>query len=366
MKRFLTFLLVSALSCVAQVNSARMLSGINAQTGSSYLFVAQDSTRITTFSNGAGVAVTLPSGTTTNFGAGAVFSAKNIGSGTATITCSSCTINATGTPSGTLALPSGQNVDLYSDGVNYTAFLSLGTPPSSGSASPGFSLPARWTYNFGRGDVIQTNVGHAIGSCLGSQSNFSPTATETSGRVITSSGTASTNTVISCGAGGGGNPGQGFLSIGTLGRFSTRLMIQTTASFRWWIGVVDSSGGEFGSGNSTWSSNTPNRNYCAFRLAAGTDSTYKAICATSNAAQTVVDTLTTPVTTVSTVFEISFTPIFAPTQANFFINGTQVATVSTNLPSASFNLAEGFFGDNENTNTSGSLVFFWNELIETK
>ena len=64
MKRFrsslLFFSLLSAVLsvaqvCFAQVNSARMLSGINAQTGTSYTFVALDSTRITTFSNGSAI-----------------------------------------------------------------------------------------------------------------------------------------------------------------------------------------------------------------------------------------------------------------------------------------------------------------------
>ena len=144
MKRFRSFLLIFSLLsavlsvaqfCFGQVNSARMLSGVNVQTGASYTFVALDSTRITTFSNGAGVAVTLPSGVNTNFGAGSVFSAKNIGTGTVTITCSSCTINATGTPSGTLALTTGQNADLYSDGTNYVAFV---PPASTGGAGAGF------------------------------------------------------------------------------------------------------------------------------------------------------------------------------------------------------------------------------------
>jgi hypothetical protein len=79
--------------CVStQTNVALMLSGVNYQTGTSYTFVAQDSTRVSSFSNASSVAVSLPSGLTSNFGAGTVFTAKNTDTGQVTFTCFSCTI----------------------------------------------------------------------------------------------------------------------------------------------------------------------------------------------------------------------------------------------------------------------------------
>jgi hypothetical protein len=73
-------------ACVpAQTNVAQMLSGMNYQTGTSYTFVAQDSTRVTSFSNASAVALSLPSDMMPRFGAGSVFTAKNIGAGQVTV-----------------------------------------------------------------------------------------------------------------------------------------------------------------------------------------------------------------------------------------------------------------------------------------
>lgn len=120
MKYFFPFFLLASL-CAAQVNNARMLSGTNPQTGTSYNFQPADSTRVTTFSNSSPVAVCLssvlglcsgvPAGTGAQFGAGYVFAVVNRGAGQVTITCQSCTING----AGTLALAQNQGVDIYGD-----------------------------------------------------------------------------------------------------------------------------------------------------------------------------------------------------------------------------------------------------------
>ena len=112
---FFLLLLILALPAEAQINQARMLSGINSQTGTSYTFVPTDVTKLVTFNNGSAVSVTLPSATTQYFGAGTIFSVKNLGSGTVTITPTSGTIN--GAPS--ISLASGEGGDIYSDGANY-------------------------------------------------------------------------------------------------------------------------------------------------------------------------------------------------------------------------------------------------------
>lgn len=105
-----------------------MLNGVNYQTGTTYTFGAADVLRVTQFSNASPVAVTLPNGSTLGFQAGAVIAARNNGAGTVTITCSGCTING----AATLALSTGGNVDLYSDGINY-----VGNLTGNGSSSPG-------------------------------------------------------------------------------------------------------------------------------------------------------------------------------------------------------------------------------------
>lgn len=107
----------------AQTNNARMLSGVNYQTGTTYTFVALDATRIVNFANASPIAASLPSGVNLGFGAGIEFAVVNKGTGTVTITCSSCTINGVGA----LALSSAQSAELFSDGVNYVAALGAGT-----------------------------------------------------------------------------------------------------------------------------------------------------------------------------------------------------------------------------------------------
>ncbi len=139
-------------------NNARMLSTPNAQTGTTYTFAPADTTRITTFSNANPVAVGLPNGATFGFGAGTMLSVVNLGAGTVTITCSSCTING----AATLALSQNQGADIYggagNPAVNYIAVASYGNGvldnilngPSiyfkhSNLAGP---LPVVWNANF--------------------------------------------------------------------------------------------------------------------------------------------------------------------------------------------------------------------------
>src|SRR5258708_30232556 len=126
MKRLILFFLFS-LPLFAQ-NSARMLSGVNAQTGNTYAFVAQDATRLTTFSNANPIAATLSSGLTAGFSTGTLFSVLNVGVGTLTITCQGCFIYSNGAAgSATLVLNGGQGADLYSAGQNYWAQAGAGS-----------------------------------------------------------------------------------------------------------------------------------------------------------------------------------------------------------------------------------------------
>lgn len=235
-----------------------------------------------------------------------------------------------------------------------------GALPGGGTASPGVAFPTRFTYTFGRGDGILA-YGHGVGA-VGTQGNFSPTATETSGRTVSSSAVGSTNTVVSTCSGMGANPGQDFLTYGTISRFTMRIETQTTTTVRYWVGIMDLGAGECTSGNSTYTSDTPNRSYCAFRFSTTTDTTWKAACGTSNVLQTVVDTGVTPVTSSSTVFEI----FPGSTSTTFYINGSLVATIATNQPTSTAPVSFGFQGDNKNTATAETVVFFWDQLFESK
>ncbi len=114
----------------AQVNNARMLSTPNAQSGTTYSFVAADTTRVVTFSNASPVAATLPNGATLGFGAGTMLSVVNLGAGQVTITCSSCTING----AATLVLSQNQGADIYG-GVGATAVNYAAVPSPSGNVA---------------------------------------------------------------------------------------------------------------------------------------------------------------------------------------------------------------------------------------
>lgn len=138
MKRLLLFLfaLTCALPSLAQTNTARMLAGVNAQTGISYTLLPIDSTRLTTFNNAGPVSVTLPSGATAGYGAGTLFSVRNLGAGTVTITVASPnTIDG----SSTATLLTGAGADIYSDGANYETNKGGG-----GGDNPAFKGPNPW------------------------------------------------------------------------------------------------------------------------------------------------------------------------------------------------------------------------------
>lgn len=136
MRKLLTVLLCTTVFLApsfAQTNYTRMLSGVNAQTGTSYTIQASDVTKLVTFNNSSAVAVTLPAGSLTGFGAGTIYSVRNLGAGTVTLTCACLIYSASGTGAATLALAQAQGADIYSDGTNFTA-QAIGT--GSGGASP--------------------------------------------------------------------------------------------------------------------------------------------------------------------------------------------------------------------------------------
>lgn len=159
---FICFALLSPIIAMAQ-NNARMLSTPNAQTGTTYTFVAADATRLTTFNNASAVSVTLPSGANQGFGSGTDFAVKNLGAGTVTITCSACTING----QSTLQLAQNAGADIYGGYgpapaplVNYIA--QNGSGGGAGGAGPYVSADGV-QYVSGSGNDANTGLdpGHA-------------------------------------------------------------------------------------------------------------------------------------------------------------------------------------------------------------
>lgn len=92
-------------------------SGIttNAQTGTTYTFLAGDSGKLVTFSNASSVAVTLPQATG-SFTTGWNVQVTNLGAGTVTITPTTSTIDG----AATLTLARYQGATIVSDGTNYS------------------------------------------------------------------------------------------------------------------------------------------------------------------------------------------------------------------------------------------------------
>lgn len=144
LKRIVLALLLFAVPAYAQgPNQARMLSGVNAQTGTSYTFQAIDVTKVVTFCNAAPIAVTLPAATTSGFGEGTIFTFKVICAGQVTITPASGTIN--GVAAATYSTDQGG--DIYSDGTNYVVQSGAGTGGGGGSGTvTSVSFPTIPTY----------------------------------------------------------------------------------------------------------------------------------------------------------------------------------------------------------------------------
>ena len=109
----------------------------NAQTGTTYTYLASDRLGYTTFSNASPIAAGLPQAGTTGFASNWVNKSCNIGAGTVTITPTTSTISYTNwltytSGASSVALTTGQCIFIYSDNTNYFANLeqlaNLGTP----------------------------------------------------------------------------------------------------------------------------------------------------------------------------------------------------------------------------------------------
>jgi hypothetical protein len=97
----------------------------NAQTGTSYTFVAGDNGKFVTFSNGSSISAALPQATG-SFTTGWTVDAGNLGAGTVTITPTTSTINATaigGSSAATsVTIATGKSFRLVSNGTNYVLY----------------------------------------------------------------------------------------------------------------------------------------------------------------------------------------------------------------------------------------------------
>lgn len=90
---------------------------VNAQTGTTYTFVAGDKGKLVNFSNTSSIAVTLPQATG-SFSSGFFFDVQNINTGLVTITPTTSTIDG----ASTLIVPKGYGLRIVSDGANWQIF----------------------------------------------------------------------------------------------------------------------------------------------------------------------------------------------------------------------------------------------------
>lgn len=151
---------------------------INAQTGTTYSFLAADASKLTTFTNAAAVAVTLAV-----FPDGTVFHVKNLGVGVVTITSTPATIDF----AATLILTKGQSASIFSDGANYRTTLAHGNLSTElfanvlNVANPTSLATAQRIDLYQSTDSIQTPTNYARMQILPNQIDFDEVGTGTLG-----------------------------------------------------------------------------------------------------------------------------------------------------------------------------------------
>ncbi len=159
------------------------LYAVNAQTGTTYTYVAGDIGKLVTHSNASPIAAALPQATG-SFGSGWFALVQNRGSGTLTLTPATSTIDG----AASLALTTGQGITVVSDGTNYYTLRGVG------GVGGGTVTVAQG----GTGLTTLTANNVILGNGTSTPSFVAP---GTSGYVLTSNGTTWTSAAA---AGGGG------------------------------------------------------------------------------------------------------------------------------------------------------------------
>lgn len=126
-----------------------------------------------------------------------------------------------------------------------------------------------------------------------------------------------------------------------------------TVSSRYFIGFTDTAQGNVAT---VFFSDTPNANFIGFRWSAGTDVNIKAVCCTSSANITVVDT---GVSTVTGRHTYEIVPTSNGGTINFYIDGSLVATISTTVPTNTTAMASIFTVDGKNSGTTTFNINFY-------
>jgi hypothetical protein len=116
------------IATTAYVNNPNNLySGVDSETGTSYLVPATDQGKLVTVANSSGIALTLPAASSVATGWWIEF--ENTGTGTATLTPSSGTIDG----AASLSLATNQGVHIVSNGTNYFSERGIASSSFSGT-----------------------------------------------------------------------------------------------------------------------------------------------------------------------------------------------------------------------------------------
>jgi len=169
--------------------------------------------------------------------------------------------------------------------------------------------------------------------------------------------------------GAGGNFGD--WGFGNFYRLTFSWAASTTTNVRYWLGMTAFNTSGAGCSNAPprsttcYATNTPNTSALAFRYSAGTDTFWQAVSINAGTA-TVTSTGVVPNTSPHLV-EIA--AVTSGSGYNYYIDGTLVATITTNLPSVTSGPSNTqtiifWAGDNENTSTAIAGTSYWMSMSE--
>lgn len=236
---------------------------------------------------------------------------------------------------------------------------------NGGGSSPGSApfypfVGLGWTTT--NGSAVAYGSLTNVVNTLGTAANIFPTATDSNGGQLSGAASASTSTVIGEDTGQGAN--YGLWGYGNFYRWSSKFKAGNTTNVRYWMGLTNFNTGQSGCAaqsplNTTcFAANNPGTFSIAFRYSVGTDTSWQGVTQTQSG-QTLVST-GVALDTNSHLFE--FTNVSGT--VTFYIDGTNVGTSTTNIPSSSASSSGNtsimfWCGDNENTATAISAVEYW-------
>lgn len=230
-----------------------------------------------------------------------------------------------------------------------------------------FAQPVIGLYAVSQLTTLQAfgTFGSGTASATGNNnSTVVPTATAQAGLSIGQTAGASLNTVIAANFGENGSTST--IGMEAFYRWSFKAALGGLTNARYWFGLGCHTGGGTGNngaafaGTTAYASDTPNKSTVGFLYSAGVVSgDFQAEAVTAGGSQTAVDTHVVADTNPH-LFEM--TTNSTGSSILYWIDGINVATISTNLPppANTFNSWGDLFftGDNKNTSTAISLTFY--------